>query len=1092
MTGKLTLAAVQSFGIAGASALPPTSFGYELSQSETRSSSVTVDQTPVNLRGTITVTGPNTLAVGDLLKLTGPGDTGTYYCTITGANGTSGASYAVTYLNQGPSAGTQAIATTTKNPPYAKDSYDMWGMFKGDFDIDLSELAGHDETMARATSEVSALNTDVWSLRQIRTPLGALIAIKYGSDAYRTKVIPRPNMVADFGDGGKTGATQATGDGPGHGHIAFGTKLKIPASKIFHVNQRIMISGIMVKSFVDSSIPWTTVNDIPVIITDVLDLGPNNETNVVSFRDDTGTLFRPHPDYAASNPPIGLSPYRAVIMGHVKLDEHPPVSYGGGIRTEEVSIITPDLKKTTRYAYTNNELPSGVTSYEPGSYLPMNKATYDIVKNTWPDAAAAANEYKNNYYNKLGGLLSLAREVPAPGVMYEFVTVQDIIKRNGEQVLASPQKTVYQLEVFKPNMIGVLGPKFTVTPGAYGELRTRDVAIHDFTSRIGRLKRRTTYDFTGVKLSETVNHYLDDEFTNASIEENASAASTGYAAKMGPFGYIGMIQEVFGDSRFTANSKGQFDEKTVMSHRNTYPVVLTSTTTTDFTTNISTTSENKAFDFLSGAVTKVLTTDGYGNRVLEETLPAYRIYPALGVKMGLNGGRNMLTQTASNTQYKVDAQGTKTGLLAASAQTWSNAVPVLGVTPTTPEAVGTQSVWRPQSSYSWWPSNTTSDGLTALTGPDAYVDFFTGKAAGQPLPSWKNTAEVTLYDVYSSSLEAKDINGKSMATKKGYEQSRVLMSGGPATYNELVYTGLEDARSSDGTPKRTDGYLSGGISLAWPTWNWNSGDVTLVSGPNRPAGSTHTGSSSVRFKPYKHGLSYEVPIGSVQPNKAYRVSVWASQPEGQVYYWVNGIERNVVGGTAQKRANGWYLIELTIPPIGPNNTSLRVGCYNSGAQDVYFDDFRFQPIDAQCTAYIYNGAGQVTHMLDNSNLYTSFEYDAAGRLIKQSRETFKYQPKLVSEVSYQYGPKRPALDEISLNVSAPSNSRTVQVTLNLPAALGSNRVIRYSPGTGVPFTTVNNATFAHTYGNAGTYWMRVSVTDEEGKQRVLVSKVIVL
>lgn len=633
LAGKLTLAAVQSFGVSGAAAIPPTSFGYELSESEKRITSVTVSQSPVNLQGTLAVNGTNNLVVGDLLQLTGSGANNVYYCTVTGINGTSGNSYSVTYLNNGPPAGNTYIASTTKNPPYAKDSYDMWEMFKGDFNIDLTELAGHDETMARTTSAISALNTDVWSLRQVRTPLGALIKLKYGSDTYRTKVLRRPNMIADFGAKDFYSYCFAEGDSPGEGHITFGNRLKVPASTIFHQYQPIMISGIMSKSFDNNSIPWATKDDLPVIVTAVLDKGPNNYTNVVYIRDDSGTLFQPHPD--ASHP------YRPIQMGHVKFFENPDISYGGGIRVEEVSVITSDVKKTTKYSYNNNGLPSGTTSYEPSSYLPMNKAMYDNLVTSYPDVTSAANEYKNNYYKTLPTLLSLAREVPAPGVMYEFVTVQDAIQRKGENEVVSPQKVTYQLEVFKPNMIGVLGPHSTSTPRTNYEIRTREVAIHDFTSRIGRLKRRTTYNAAGVKLSEMVNHYLHDDLDNASIAENVSTANTGYAAKMSQFGYIGMIQEVFGDSRYTRRTNGESDVKVVMSHRNVYPVVLTSTTTTDFKTNVSVTSENKQFDFLSGAVTKVLTTDSYGNHILDETTPAYRIYPALGPKMGSNGGRNM-------------------------------------------------------------------------------------------------------------------------------------------------------------------------------------------------------------------------------------------------------------------------------------------------------------------------------------------------------------------------------------------------------------------------------------------------------------------
>lgn len=1086
LTGKLSLLQTQTFGQGGRGAMPATKFGYELTPGEKVSGTVQVGSV-TNSKGVITLPANSPLQGGDIIEFTANSQRITCALVPQASGGLLGY-----YFGGVPTQIGDYRASITKNPTYSKDHYDKWGMFKSDFDIDLAQLAGHDETMARTTSALSARNTDVWSLRRIKTPLGAVIAINYGSDTYGRKIIQRPNMVTDFGSANFYSSSGAIGDGPGYGHITFDNRLKVPASSLFRTNQRIMVSGIMSKSFVDASIPWAAVNDIAVTVTGIVDQGPGHPANVISIRDDSNILFQPHPDYYSSQH-IGLSPYRPIIMGHIKFDENPELTYGGGVRVEQLSVLTSSARKTTSYSYSNNGLPSGVTSYEPGSYLPMNKANYDYLIRSWPDATAAANSYKNSYYNKMHKILALARTIPGPGVMYEFVTAQDIIKHTGETELVFPQKTLYQFEVLKDNMIDLVGKAYSAVPHtntnqyptANYEVRTREVAIEDFTSRVGKLKRRTTYDANGAKLNETVNHFLHDDLNNASLTTNASTGNDGYAAKMAQFGYVGMVQETFGDARWTQRSQGVYDTKVVMSHRNTYPVVLTGTTSTDYKTNITTTTDNKQFDFLSGQVTAMLSTDGYGNKILSESKPAYRVYSALGPKMGTNGGRNMLTQTAANTQYKVDAQGNKTGVISATANTWVTSVPVLGTTPSTPETRGTQAtIWRPQSTYSWQPATTTANGLTPMTGTTGYVDFFAGVGS----PSWRKTSEVTLYDVYSNALEASDINGKYVATKKGYDQSRVLMTGGPATYNEIVYTGLEDAIQKNGTLKRNDGYLSGGVSLAWPTWDWNSGNATVISGSNLPAGSTHTGTSSLQLKPNKHGLSYEVPTNSIQPNKAYRVSVWTNQLGGQVYYWVNGVERAIIGGNAQKNSNGWYLLDLTIPPIGAGNT-LRVGCYNSGPANASFDDFRFQPIDAQCSAYVYDGAtGKLTDLLDNNNLYTHYQYDAEGRLQKVFRETFKYNIQPVSEYSYQYGPTN-ALDNVALTVSNPVN-RTVQVTVSLPSSL-SNSTIQYSPGGTVAYATASGPAFSHTFTSAGTYWLKVRVTDGVGKQRELVSKVVV-
>lgn len=830
LSGKLTLLQTQAFGQGGNGAMPATKFGYDLAQNEKTSGYVTIGAIS-NSKSPITLPPNSPFQAGDVLELTA--NSARITCALVPQ--ASGALSAY-YFGNVPTAGSY-IASITKNPSYSKDSYDKWGMFKSDFNIDLAEQRGYDETQARSTNAVSAKNVDVWSLRTIRTPLGGIIKIKYGSDMYRSPIVERPQMVSTFG---KT----CTRDGiDGRGRIRFQNRLTVPASSVFYLHQALLISGVQ-----RSPTNPRDQGTIDKKLVEVIEIQDNpsdpNEKNTIVVRDNSRSLWQ--------------SGGKDFWFGHITAVEEPNETYGGGIRVEKISLQTSGLEKSSKYDYENNGLISGVTSYEPGSYLPHNKDDCDdfIKTSSLLNTIATAEvvkAYKSQYYNALPHLLSLTRILPAPGVMYEFVTVHDVIKRQGEAELVTPQKTTFQFEVLKSNMFGLIGPPPTSVAQNNHDVTTREVALEDFTSRIGKLKRRTTYDTTGTKLNETINHYLHDDLDNATLSENTSTASSGYSARMNQFGYIGMIQENFGDSKLLRNSQGGYDTKVIMSHRNTYPVVLTGTTSTDYKTNITITTENKKFDFLSGQIISMLSTDGYGNKILSESKPAYRVYPALGPKMGTNAGRNMLTQTAANAQYKVDAQGNKMGVIAATASTWSTSVSVLGTTPATPEIRGTQAtVWRPQSSYSWQAAATTANGLTPMTGATGYVDFFAGVGS----PSWRKTTEVTLYDVYSNALEASDINGKYVATKKGYEQSRVLMTGGPASYNEIVYSGLEDATKADGTLKRSDGYLSGGVSLAWPIWNWGSGDVSVITGPNRPAGSTHTGNSSVRIKYQKHGLSY--------------------------------------------------------------------------------------------------------------------------------------------------------------------------------------------------------------------------------------------
>jgi hypothetical protein len=72
------------------------------------------------------------------------------------------------------------------------------------------------------------------------------------------------------------------------------------------------------------------------------------------------------------------------------------------------------------------------------------------------------------------------------------------------------------------------------------------------------------------------------------------------------------------------------------------------------------------------------------------------------------------------------------------------------------------------------------------------------------------------------------------------------------------------------------------------------------------------------------------------------------------------------------------------------------------------DDFRIHPFDAAMTAFVYTPWGELSHILDDNNLYTQYTYDQMGRLTATYRESFQSQYgnqgiAKVSEVTYNYG-----------------------------------------------------------------------------------------
>jgi hypothetical protein len=183
-------------------------------------------------------------------------------------------------------------------------------------------------------------------------------------------------------------------------------------------------------------------------------------------------------------------------------------------------------------------------------------------------------------------------------------------------------------------------------------------------------------------------------------------------------------------------------------------------------------------------------------------------------------------------------------------------------------------------------------------------------------------------------------------------------------------------------------------------------------------GKTHTGTRSLKVFGQKHGFSYDVDVSKLDMTRPYRASMWSSSPNGQLYYWVNGVE-TLISPTASRKVGSWYLLDLPIPALGSGVTSLRIGCYNSSSDPIYLDDFRFQPASALANAYVYDSqSGELTDVLDNNNLATHYEYDAMGRLRKVYRESFDFGRQLASEKRFNYARNQKYTVQASANGNA--------------------------------------------------------------------------
>src|SRR5262249_4494008 len=124
-TGKLTLTGVITRGKGGANIIPPMKFTYDLTGTDQ------ITQTGVSLSPTSFSTTNSNFQVGDMImQSTTPSNV---YCGVITAKA-PGATTVYTLANGNYTGGTiSATVFTTKNPPYNMNAYDIWGMYKSDF-----------------------------------------------------------------------------------------------------------------------------------------------------------------------------------------------------------------------------------------------------------------------------------------------------------------------------------------------------------------------------------------------------------------------------------------------------------------------------------------------------------------------------------------------------------------------------------------------------------------------------------------------------------------------------------------------------------------------------------------------------------------------------------------------------------------------------------------------------------------------------------------------------------------------------------------------------------------------------------------------
>lgn len=606
-----------------------------------------------------------------------------------------------------------------------------------------------------------------------------------------------------------------------------------------------------------------------------------------------------------------------------------------------------------------------------------NKISYYYVDETGKSTGAVSKEpeYINsaNYSQQYDFNLP---DLPMTPVMYAQVTVV-----HGTSASGYHTKQVYEFEV--PNKTFITSTRtdfdnayfyskiyhknypyqYSGDPNTYYKdhdeflLRTK-YEIQNRSAQMGSVKSIKIYDQSDNLRSSTEYFYEEDLPNNQGIYTEGSLKF---------------------DRIIRYNSTDSTINLVTRTNKKFYPWVLNKIVNTS--DGLTETKEYKAWDFFSGNPTELISTSALGVKVKQAIIPAYTVYPELGPK-SLNSTNNtykhMLDQVATEYSYLLDNNENIVGLLGGSAtvwkKDWGNYRYLNGGT----YESGTEgpAVWRIQKKYAYvgQKNDLRADGSLTYNVANNF-NHSSGTNS-----NWLLSGETKFYNHYSADLENADLKDLRTAKKYDLNEKHVLAKASNASYFEMAYSGAEDGT---GTPL----FFGGEVER---------GNGSIVSGP----ANSHSGEKALSLS---SGNGFIFKSTALRTDKLYRASVWTNSLNGRIYYKLDGgAEVLSAAPNSSQYVGSWYLLNFEIP-IGSSFTSLEVGV-KSATGTVIFDDFRFQPVEAAMTCYVYNqDTNELEYVLDNNNLYMKYEYNDRGFLIKTYKESIKYHAvKLISENSEDY------------------------------------------------------------------------------------------
>ncbi len=609
---------------------------------------------------------------------------------------------------------------------------------------------------------------------------------------------------------------------------------------------------------------------------------------------------------------------------------------------------------------------STITVSDSFGYLSKSNYSYVNADNTCSGVVAKEPEFiKDSSYNPDNFGLDRFYDYPYTPVLYSRVVVKTgYDNSNGSYA----NQTAYEFETPSTSLIAetnnqvkdYLMPGYKYFENDYMLCPSQTVYFKQYfnrvdirTAHIGKLKSINIYDQNSNLIGSTTLTYKENTTNDQGRYTSGSLISE--------FTSLNGVQD-------------PYVMRLMRTVKTTYPYALTQVTSSK--DGFSQTTNYNTWDFYTGAPLITDRRSSLGKTIRTELIPAYTIYPGMGLKSANSANSNMVEAAGATYQYTMDNFGTITGVVSGTVNLWSNSwtnYRYLNGTTYADVAEG-PNIWRKSGSYTYYGtvSDLKTDGSGALIF-DVSKKFNYASLGSNTL--WKQVSAINRFNHFSVPLEVSNMSGIKSSIKLDINNRFILASCSNAGYFEFAYSGAEDGNSSTI-------FFGGEVALN----SSGSSASTVVTGT---AGvTTHTGQAAVQVTQGNNSFIYK--SATLTSGRTYRAQVWTNSPNGAIYYNINSASSPTkIMPVSVNKVGNWYkiLADITIPSTF---IALEIGV-TSTSGTVLFDDFRFQPRDASLQTNVYDAStGYLTYTLGNDNLYTRYQYDDRGIVMKTFVESIKY------------------------------------------------------------------------------------------------------